>query len=79
MVTTIPLSVALNCPKIWELNVPGEEMLPSHKGIALVAKTPCFKQLGQLHVITTAASCKVKWKLLLIGDWTYDLVSEPQR
>lgn len=52
------------CPKIKELNVPEEEVLPSHKGIELVAKTPHLKQLGQLPVSTTATSCKVKWTLL---------------
>lgn len=34
------------CPEIKELNVPGEEVLLSYKGIELVAKTPHLKQLG---------------------------------
>lgn len=58
-----------SCPKIQELNVPGEEVLPWHKGTELVAKSPHLKQLGQLPVITTAASCKVKWTRLNSNWW----------
>lgn len=56
------------CPKIQELDVPGEEVLSAHQGTELVAKSPHFKQLGQLPVITTAASCEVKWTLC-ISNW----------
>lgn len=43
-------------------------MLPLHKGVELVAETPQLKQLGQLPMMTAAASCKVKG-MLRSSNW----------